>query len=259
MTDMDEKLSAYLDGMLDESESSGVAALIADNPAVAERLEALALATSDFVQSASVIDAAPMSPALAAQLARLHVEVARPGRAGNVTQLPQRKQFVSFLETHRAVAAAAAIATGLIAVQISMPPPKRATGLPADGLILADSGLERLLNEAASGSMTAVGKALDAEVRFSFESVGGAPCRLADLSSEGGTSRIVACRETTGWRVMVASFSAPPSLGNDSQYQTAGATSSEAIEIYLDSAMAGPAMTALEEAKRISEKWPASQ
>lgn len=256
MTDLDEKLSAYLDGMLEGDDALRIEDLIASDTAVAARLEALALANSDFVQWSEAIDDMPFSAGLAAQMAKLHVDAARADGASNVTALSPRRSVLRFLDTHRAVAAAAAVAAGLIAVQVGMPPPEPATGLPGDNLIFADSRLGEILNSVASGEPAKAGKDVEVTVRFSFASSTGDTCRVTDLASAGGTSRMVACREDAGWRVKVASYGPAPAAGGDDTYQTASGPAGDAIEAYLDAVMAGAPLSLEEEAQLLSRARP---
>lgn len=253
MTELDEKLSAYLDGELDDAARAEIEALLAADPQVAQRLEALALANSDFVESADAITDAPASPALARQLAALHVAAAG---GGNVVAFRKAPRLLDILTDRRALAACAALAVGALAVQNALPPTAPASQLPADGLILASSPLGKIFETAESGTQAEAPGHVEAMMQFSFANQDGQPCRVADLAAASGASRVVACRETGGWRVAVASFTARKPAGGTDLYQTASGPGGDAIETYLDAAMADSPYSADDEAALITAGWP---
>lgn len=248
MTTTDEKLSAYLDDMLDEDERAGLEALLAADPALADRLEALALANSEFVARAAEIRHIEMSDGLKRQLASL--EAAAAAQDDRVVAFRGRRSLVGVLTDHRAVAACAALAAGLLGWQALQPaaPPRGSFG--AGGLVFAGSALDGLLEASPSGASQA-----DGSVHFSFAAAGGGYCRVADLSEGGAASRLVACREGDGWRVVVAAYTGTPDSAQADVYRTASSEAVRSVEAALDALMTDAPLDADEESDLIRNGW----
>lgn len=248
MTTMDEKLSAYLDNMLPEDERAGLEALLAADPALADRLEALALANSEFVSRASEIRHIEMSDGLKRQLASL--ETAASAGDDRVIAFRGRRSMAGVLADHRAVAACAAVAVGLLAWQVLQPaaPPRGSFG--AGGLVFAGSALDRLLEASPSGAGEA-----EAGVHFSFAAADGRYCRVADVSEGRAASRLVACREDDGWRVVVAAYSGAPESAQADIYRTASNEAARSVEAALDALMTDAPLDTEEEAALIRNRW----
>lgn len=250
MTTMDEKLSAYLDDMLPEDERAGLEALLAADPALAERLEALALANSEFVSRAAEIRHIEMSDGLKRQLASL--EAAASASDNRVVPFRGQRSLAGALVDHRAMAACAAVVAGFFAWQLLQPASPPSGGFGASGLVFAGSSLDRLLEDAPSGTGAS---AAEGNVRFSFAAADGSYCRVADLSEGGAGSRLVACREDEGWRVVVAAYTAAPETPQTDVYRTASNEAARSIEAVLDTLMADAPMGVDEEAHLIRNRW----
>lgn len=252
MMTMDEKLSAYLDGELSGDERVALEALLAGDEELAARLEALALANSEFAQHASRIDDMPMSEGLARRIASLE---AAGSAGGNVTVFRPRQALDRFVLEHRALAACAAVLAGVVVWQSVQPGGAPGNGIDAGGEIYAGSNLDRMLNTSPSDTVVDLGEGLEGRVRFSFASAEGGYCRVADMAEAGATSRMVACREDNTWRVMIAAHTGAGNTGGEDLYRTASAQAAQSVETVLDALILQAPMGAEEEAGLIARNW----
>lgn len=257
--DLDTRLSAYLDGELNDADSAELEALIASDEAVAERLEALALARDDFEASASEIDDAPMSASLSALVEDLKEGRRTGDEPSNVVAFPFWKLAGRFVAQHRAIAASVAVAAGAMTLTTALP----AQVAEVDGLsgtYYADSGFGVVLEASASGSTNDIGDGMTAVPRFTFAS-GEGFCRVVDVKSASRDGRLVACREDTeAWQVMIATFG-PAATTSPGPYRTASAAGSASIEDFLDTVMSDAPLGLEAEAELMEFGWqvPASE
>lgn len=256
MMSMDEKLSAYLDDMLPEEERAALEALLAADPALAGRLEALALANADFAAQAAEIDGLEMSDGLKRQLASL---AGASAGDGNVVAFRFRDSLADRLTQHRALAACAAVAAGLLVWQTVMPEAEPGSGPDGAGFIYADTGIGRMLTLSPSGEAVPLSEDAAGQVRFSFAAQDGAYCRLADLTEAGATSRLVACREGEGWRVMIAVYTGQADGTGPDIYRTASTEAARSVETVLDTLMAEAPLGPEQEADIIRARWKPDQ
>lgn len=255
MNSMDEKLSAYLDNMLPEEERASLESLLAASPEIAARLEALALANTDFIARAAEIDRIPMSDGLRIQLESLRS--AAHGPPSNVTAFRPRSALSRFFNDHRAVAACAAVAAGFFAWQSVVPGPVPAPsdGIDPGGLIIAESPLGRMLAASPSETPVPLGDGQEGRVRFSFASSDGGWCRLADIEAPDGTSRLVACQSGEDWRMMMAAYTGPAGDPGPDVYRTASAQAAASVEALLDTLMADAPLAPEAEEALINAGW----
>lgn len=252
---LDTRLSAYLDGELNETDCEAVEALIASDPQTAARLEALATARADFETASHDIYEIPMSASLTDMLERL--KAGRNDKTDDtIVAFPVWQRAAGFVRQHRAIAASVAVATGAMTLQTALPAQMASVeGLPVNSTLQADRGVGRVFEAGTSGESIDVAGGMTVTPRFTFAS-GNSFCRVADTASNETTARLVACREETGWHVAIASFSAPASGAEDAPYRTASQAGAESVEAFLDSAMTNPPIGANEEAALIENGWP---
>lgn len=253
--DLDSRLSAYLDGELDSTESAALETLIASDPHAAARLEALATARAGFEATSHEIDDVPMSASLTAALERLAESRGDHSGTGNIVAFPAWRRTADFFQQHRAVAASVAVAVGAMTLQTAVPAQVASVeGLPASGTLRADSGIGHALEASASGSSKDLADGSTITPRFTFAS-GSNYCRVADTASENAQARFVACREAAGWRIAIATFTAASGDSAHAPYQTASQAGSESVERFLDAAMTDAPLGAQEEADLIRTGW----
>lgn len=256
ITDMDELLSAYLDNEMSDSERQDLEVLIAKDEGVAERLQALAEANSDFVEDVALIDTMPMSETLQGVIDSLEKDQADEVETNNVIQFPFWKRSFNFLEQHRALAAVFVAGVAAILVQSGEQTSKFSpNGVSADGYVLASSHLGETLKMQLSGQkLDAEGKTYEA--KFSFVSDDGQICRVVDVVSQQSEGRLVACNEANDeWLVRVVSFEPVGKPNGELEYQTASNQGAKAIDAFLDSAMTQAPLSQEDEMKLLRTNW----
>ncbi|MAI90622.1 zf-HC2 domain-containing protein [Ponticaulis sp.] len=252
--DIDARLSAYLDDELSEADRQKVEALLINDPEIAERLEALALADSDFADYAGQIDEMPMSEGLSGTLDRLKSGAAVEPESAEIISFPLWKRGLRFVDEHRAIAAglvvAAMTATALPILTAHDVAPERYN---SGSMVLASSDLGEVLRTTASGE-THSDSGAEYAPQFSFISASGEPCRVVDLTSASEAARLIACQRADHWQVEQAAYS-EPAQGVQNTFQTASGPGSEAIEHALDELMAAAPLSLAEEEQLIEAGW----
>ena len=251
--DLDARLSAYLDGELNEAGIAGLEALIAADETVADRLEALALAKDEFEASAREIDDAPMSTSLAALVQDLKDGKRKAGTPNNVVEFPFWKRAGKFVADHRAIAASIAVAAGTISLTTALPAQVASVG-SLSGTYYADSEMGQVFEATASGTVVEVADGLSATPRFTFAS-GEDYCRVVDVISAETEGRLVACRGENAWRVAAATYGPAAGESPDAPYRTASAAGAKSIEDFLDAAMSDAPLDLEAEAKLMEFGW----
>ena len=251
--DLDTRLSAYLDGELNEADMAELEALIAGDETVAERLEALALAKDEFEAAAREIDDVPMSASLAALVQDLEDGTRKAGETGDVVAFPFWKRAGRFVADHRAVAASVAVAAGTMSLTTAIPA-QVASVDHLSGTYYADSDMGRVFEAAASGTVVEVADGLSAVPRFTFAS-GEDYCRVVDVTSEATEGRIVGCRVENAWRVAAATYGPAAGGSPDAPYRTASAAGAQSIEDFLDAAMSDAPLGLEDEAELMEFGW----
>lgn len=178
----DEMLSAYLDGELDADARERVAAALADDAELRERLERLRR-NDDLLRAAfDEVEAAPVPERLQA--------AARP----QAQVIPLRRRFRAPV-----LAAAAALVLGLALGRLLAPVAPEASPLAA-GAIAADSPLATALAATPSGEVTQAG-ALEIAPLATFRTDDGRLCREYQARGAGEAATLaIACREAGQWR-----------------------------------------------------------
>lgn len=260
---LDERLCAYLDNELSEAERSEIEDLLVDDEAIADRLEALALANSDFVEFAEEIDDIPMSAGLSELVERLKDVAAQPEPQAapspavphtNVIAFPLWKRAMRQIGEHRAIAASVmigVIAAGISPVLLS----DRADPPPYSGsVILASSDLGAFLTVEASGT-TFERKDQRLTPALSFATDTGTPCRVVNYWAPDTDGQFVACRTDGNWHVEQAAYRAIKGEGPDADYQSASGGAIAEIEAYLDQYLFEGPFSVTEEQDLLNSDW----
>ena len=249
----DEKLSAFLDGELPESEAAEIEQSLGEDEGLVQRLEQLSR-VDDLLRGAVDAleqEARPATESLAAPGFLPANEVvsttaSAPTQAANDNpwwRLP--------------FAASVALAVGLMAGgSLFGPGPSEPEGVQLASYT-ADDGLGSFLETAASGEQRAIG-ASQAELRLTFLGSQGQPCREFAVTSGTSTTQAVACRGSSqSWTVELAAKSSAaeaPGGADPSGYQTASA-GDEGFGEAVNAMMGSDAFSADEEAKLIKNGW----
>lgn len=253
----DAQLTAFLDGTLaDEALIDALEAAINDDPALAERIEALAAGDA---ASASVRDA--FAPVLAMPV---------PERLTRIIAAPAVAEVVDLaaVRAARAVPAAAndtgpawrwpqfaAMAASLVlGVVIGGP---LLTGGGADGgnaggsLVLASADLDTMLDTAPSGQAVDLASLGKGEVVLTFRNADGQLCRQFMIEGAGATSDALACADAGGdWQVEAYGRRAAP-LG---EMKLAGGDAAPGVVAAVDAMIDSDALIGADEAAALSAK-----
>jgi hypothetical protein len=240
----DDRIAALVDGELPSAEIAAIEAAAAADPALAARIER-ARALRAAVASAFADSLSDPPPARLLETIRGGAEVV------DLNEVRARRAAAPLAPTAaRWGAIAASLALAFVAGRILAPPPAPAItsgpgGLIANGALAG--GLERQLAQAQSA---------DAPVRIgvSFRATDGRYCRTFALRQAQPIAGL-ACRDADGWRVRMATQSAPlaPSAG----YRTAGADFPAPVLEAMDQMIAGAPLDAAAEARARAQGWRA--
>jgi hypothetical protein len=203
----DAQLAAFLDGTLeDESLLEAIEAAINADPALAERVEALA--SGDDLATLAVRDA--FAPVLSAPV---------PEKLTQIVAAPESAQVVDFAAARSARdlpkpandtaggwrwpqfgAMAASLALGVL---IGGPLLTGGDNAPTGGsLVLASADVDAMLDTAPSGQAVDLAALGTGEVVLTFRNADGALCRQFMIEAGGGTSDALACAGADGdWQV----------------------------------------------------------
>jgi hypothetical protein len=210
----DEALSAFLDGELPPERRSQVARALASNPALAERLAALAELGEGLRTLFDPVLTEPVPERLQALVAP------RTATAAPVV-VPLRRPAVP---TWRPAALAASLAL-LVGVGagwgLRAPPPQQVASLGP----MAPASLQAILDSAPSGETRSLGPATEATLVASLPDPGRGWCRLFRVSDAAGPADGIACRERDGWRVVAYVALGTASAGPDDGYAPASGES----------------------------------
>ncbi len=235
----DEMLVAFADGELLPGEAATVQAAILDDPTLANRVEqmrAVRAALRSGVGGAEVPDALTARiRALAAERAStLSVEAPVIDLAARRRASPVRPVWQ--LPTAAAIALAIGAAAGWMV---------RTGPVPVDGLVFAgldDGAVARLLDTLPSGTGAGIGSDETLTVISSFTDSSGILCREFEIDSASTARLAVACVEGPSWDLRFVAATSPDGDG----YLPASST--EALDVWLDAIGAGGVLEPDEEA-----------
>ncbi len=224
----DEHVMAFADGTLPEDEAAVIRARLAEDPALAARVEAFRLSR----RLVSQLPPEPVSPALEARIRALAAppgtEPIEPAPARNVLPFRRRAGWVPVV-----MAAAAALVAGVFLGPLLRP---------------ADNGLADpvagLLDRHPSGKVAMIAGA-EVEVISSFRTGSDTLCREYEERREGATLLAISCREAGVWVQHLA-------LRTGAQGGYAPASGAEMVEHWLTGQSASPPLSPEEEASALA-------
>lgn len=249
MTISDEKLSAFIDGELPDSEMAAISAKLHDDTQMAERLAALAEANNKVVSAYAPIVDEPVPERILKMLQP--VSDAPTESVGNVVRIDTAKSKPRQRNWLAALAASLTLALGYW------------MGLGDDannfdeqwvGTITAAHPLFNVLEQTPSATIVTLpgrGK-ITAKPILSFKSRSGDYCREYQTQSKVSATRGVACRKETVWEVVMVSKTGVD--GGDG-YRTASGYSDKHIEQLVDEMMLDVPLGAEEERTLLSQQW----
>ncbi|MDB6452599.1 anti-sigma factor family protein [Falsirhodobacter sp. 20TX0035] len=220
----DERLMAFTDGELDPAEARDVAARVAEDPALRERLRLFTASRAAL----SGLTAPPVPDALAARIRAL----SDTAPAANVVPLAPRRHRRWQLPAAAAVALAVGLGAGLFARPMS----------PVFGTV---GDLAAALSSVPAGEEATVGDGT-LHVISTFRTADGTLCR--EFEHDGADGRrltSVACHAEGAWDLRLAVAG-----GGSDGY--APVSSGDALEAWFTGAEAGPALDPAAEAEALS-------
>ncbi len=223
----DETLTAFADGELREPEAGVLRAALAEDAALAARVDLLR-------RSREAVARLPLPEAPAGLEARLRAMAAAPQAEAKVVPLAPGRRAAPFWAPP--LAAAAALAVGLaLGSLLTRPAPEAAPS----GFGLAPQ-LAAALERTPSGGAAAL-EGGEARMIASFKDGAGALCREFEEERRGEARVAVACRGAEGWELRFAL-----ATGAAEGYQPA--SSLEILDLWMTSREAGAPLSPEEEA-----------
>lgn len=244
----DEKLSAFLDAELPESEMESIRQHLSEDETLANRIAELAMVDEQVAQHYAVIDARPLPEAIANLLASAPTattaDVVTPAPSATIIPFPLWKKIQRGLQQHAAVAACTALVLGFGLAQL----------LPGSGHSpLEDwSGIVAALDTAPSGTELALGDEKRIKPRLTFVNEQGHFCRQFVVSDLHISTETIACRVDDNWEPSITVYA--QAVARDGDYRTA-THSSPVLDQALDKMMQGDAFDAQAESQIIQRGW----
>lgn len=238
MTNVDEKLSAFLDGELLAEEMQQIRERLAVEPALAARLSELSMVDQVLQAHYAEIDNRPLPAAITEMLGVLENEPERS--PSNVIRFPLRER----LRAHAGKAVAAALVGGFALAQwLSLPTvePDASWQEMAQALESTPSGTNYDL---ASGDQLTP--------RLTFVNHDGEYCRQFRVRGDTGRSENIACRTGAQEWDLAVRLELTGTVAED-RYQTASGGS--ALDDSLDKMIAGPLLAPEDERRLIELQW----
>lgn len=248
MTISDEKLSAFLDAELPESEMESIRQRISEDETLANRLAELAMVDEQIAQHYAAIDARPLPDAIANLLASAPTvatpDVVTPTPSATIIAFPLWKKVQRGLQQHAAVAACTALVLGFGLAQL----------LPGsqDSPLGDWRAIASVLDTAASGTEQALADDKRIKPRLTFVNEEGHYCRQFLVSDMRISTENIACRIGDKWQPTITVYA--QGLSHSGDYQTA-TNSASVLDQALDNMMHGDAFDAQAESNIIHRGW----
>jgi len=237
MTYTNEKLSAFLDGELPDSEMQAIEKAIHSDSALAERLEDLANIDRQLRQTFEPVLNEPIPGAVLSLLDETEEQT-----PSNLISFAAQKKFRKTWQLPAAIAAS--LMVGFFVSEVYNQAGSGNGEFTATGPVPETSQLFAALSSLVSGQ-----KLGDIEPVLSFISTAGEYCREFTATF----SRGLACRNGRGWHVVSQIYTAK--ANSEDGYSTASAQSFEAFDALVDNLITGETLSQLHEERLIKSKW----
>jgi hypothetical protein len=242
----DEELSAHLDGELDATTAAALEADLANDPALTDRLAALA-GVDDLARAAF---AAPMDAPVPD---RLRAVLEAPAPVIDLASRRRPAERPAWLAP--VLAAAAALGVGFFVGTQQTAPALPQALLQADATVITqDNPAFALLEQTPSAqTVNTVGGGVFKPV-VSFTAADGRTCREFELAADQASAVGVACRGADSWRleILLAADDRPDASAG---YVQASGFNAAALDAALDQLGAGPPLDPAQERDLITRGW----
>lgn len=253
----DEKLSAYLDGMLEDADARALEAALEGNPALVRRL--VAMARNDRALRQHFRDAARRT-APAAITAML--EPTPQKERSRWSEMVGRLVSWSVVPPPLQAAGAVAVLAGVgIAVLVMLNPGASFNGSTGEVALVralpsTSPEVSRFLDRQASGEVLSLGDAGRAVVDMSFEHDDGRYCRQyrVALGDAPSSFAAIACRSGGDWQEVLLQR-VDGALGESGLFRAASGQTSSVLDGYILENAAGDIMVGESEAELIERNW----
>nr|WP_297403976.1 hypothetical protein [uncultured Marinobacter sp.] len=241
----DETLSAFLDAELPEPEMQAVRARVQVDPALADRLAALAAVDDQLAGYYSAIDSRPLPDSVARLLSDAQTtDIGASGKVVNIRRAWHGMQ--RGLRTHAGLAVAAMLVMALGVAQLF-------TGAPGEQW----QTVARALETSPSGIPVDLADGRTLTPRLTFRNQTGDYCRqfrVQGSMDRGQASENIACRSAeAGWERVARVELAPEAVSPATGYQTASGGS--VLDDTLDRMISGDIIAPQREQQLIAEGW----
>lgn len=270
MTISDEKLIAFMDGALDNSEMDQVADAIADDPKLAAKLEALQAGDTALKDMFASLDEKPIRADTLALLEDAATETTTEATAepadDNVVAFKPKSRAAepvsqAWVWRQQAMAASLALVFGFSGgafvfyggEDIEEEEEEFGAVYQTASYINAHDPLSAALETGASATVHQISDS-KAELLTSFRVQSGAYCREYSLQMSEQMSRNIACKDDQGWRV-VASVAVSAPNTDAGQYVTASSEASAALDAMIMGMIDGDILGTAREAEAIRGGW----
>lgn len=230
----DEKLSAFLDSELSESEMNQVRDAIAQDDSLASRLAELSMVDDVVAKTYQAIDEQILPESVQATLEK---DDAHP--KSNVIELSLWRRVSHRVQEHAIAATVAAVVIGFGAGHYSSLNSSSDSEWPQ---------VATLLNTEASGQIIELNDRSELAIQTSFKNQQGQWCRYFQQVDADVQANNVACKVNGKWEIKAQLFVEP--LGG---YQTA--SGQDATRQVIDSMVAGELLNKSEEQAAIASNW----
>lgn len=254
MTFSDEQLSAYLDGVLPDSEMDAITDALANSDELTARLARLRSADAWLQEQFSELDETPIRQETLDLIA--NHGAAPAAESNNVVsfQKPAPARTPSgWPAWGQAIAASVTLVVGVLTgMQIDSGSQPNESPQQVAGLIVVSSPLYPVLQNTASMQSTALSGGRIATPTLSFASADGTYCRELTIVDARTENRSLACQAEGGWLVR-ASVTTPKTPETDG-FTTASA-STQLIDDAVRSLMQGDSLSLDQEKNLIEMGW----
>ncbi len=252
----DEDLNALLDGELDSVKANNLREALTNDPALADRLEQLAVADSLVKATYQDINSEPLPASIANLLQEKepHNDNVMHLKRGALAALPVQ------------IAAAIILSVGLFfgIAPIQQTAPDLYAQATTEGPIPSQSALADILNQRASAVSYPLqdhnadkSQAVAIMPVLSFKSSVGDWCREFTVTTYLESARTLACKQSNAWQIVLASkeINSSSSNGSSEVYATASTVTSEEFDARVDQLIASEPLSAAQEADLIEADW----
>jgi len=252
VTYADEDLNALLDGELGSADAKMLREALANDTALATRLEQLALADSIVKTTYQAIDSEPLPQSV------LELLVDEPDEKSNVMVI----EPANWRSRHMQVAAAMILGVGVAigASLLTQTTPDLYAQATTIGPINTQSTLTTILsdsNSAVSHPLSKNNSGNEPVVAvmpvLSFKSSMGDWCREYMVTSYTETARVLACMQDEQWQIVLTSADQVSSRSDD--YATASDVTTAGFDTRVDHLIVGDPLSADQESKLIRNNW----